>query len=469
MEIQFLNGVKSTTGSMFKVSFENKKILLDCGIIEGNRDVSDKLNKNFPFKPEDIHSVILSHAHLDHCGRIPLLVKEGFNGSIFCTGATLDLTGAVLRNSAHNFEKDAEFINQLEPFENKKVEPLYCLADAELSLYHFQGIGFRRTFHVLRDVSCTFYNAGHILGSAISVLELKNPMGVKGTTKILYTGDMGRKYQPMLMSPEIVRDIDYIIVESTFGDTKKFNINEEKEKLINIINKTIRNGGKVIIPAFSIDRIQELLCYINDYLSTSEYSGTPIFIDSALSVNITEMLRHHSECYDDKTRFKLLNDEDPFGFESLNYIRSVEKSKMLNSYEKPCIIISSSATCESGRILHHLKHNISNEKNAIIFTNYMAEGTLGNKLVEGKKDVEIFGENYRVNAEIHQLYGFSAHPDSGDIMDYIEFCNTGVERTIKKIFVVHGGEKQSTELAEKIKKYLHIESVVPDQGESFEL
>lgn len=470
MEIQFLGAVGTVTGSMHKISVDDKQILLDCGLFQGKRDDCFKLNQKFPFSPDSIHSILLSHAHIDHCGRIPLIAKQGFLGGVFCTGATLDLCSAILRDSALIQEKDIELINRRQAGKEQPfLQPLCTLADAELALYHFQGIGYKRQFHVLRDVKCTFFDAGHILGAAQILVEIKAPDDPECVKRIFYTGDIGRSDSPILKKPEMITDIDYLVIESTCGNRKYQPIEDVKKYLLHLLSRVIKRGGKIIIPAFSVGRTDEILFYIHQFIEHGDIPSIPIFIDSPLSVNVTEIFRHHSECYDSKTRDYLLDNENPFGFENLTYIRSVEKSKNLSALKDSCIIISASSMCESGRVLHHLAHTIEDKKNMVLFNGFMAQETLGRKLVDKHDTVNILGESFEVKAEIASINELSAHADSDELVKHVKRINSGTERKLSKVFVVHGEKAQSDALADRIKQEIGVEAVVPECGETFEL
>jgi len=461
MKIQFWGAVRNVTGTKHMLLIDDKKILLDCGLIQGPRKKTRERNLNFPFSPPTIHSVILSHGHIDHSGSIPTLVKFGFKGNIYSTFATKDLCTAVLRDSAHIQEKDAQWLRKKK---KEAVEPIYTMDDADACLQYFVGVNYEKPFYLLKDVKCTFYDAGHILGSAQPLIEV-NENG--RNIKIIFTGDLGNLGNKIILKkPVIVNDIDYLIIESTYGNRKQADILGAKDELMNVVNETIKRKGKVIIPSFAVGRTQTMVFLLHKLFEENKISNIPIYIDSPLTVNVTEIFRNHPECLDKEVNQYLMNDEDPFGFGRLQYIRDVEKSKALNSMKEPCIIISASGMCEAGRILHHLKNNIEDERNSILIVGYQAEGTLGRRIVERQPEVRIFGESYKLKAQVATLNTLSAHADSDDLIEYIGKCKTD---RLRKIFVVHGEESQSLPFAERIKQTFHIETIVPFEDEEFEL
>lgn len=465
MQIEFQGAALTTTGSRHLLHIEDKKILLDCGLYQGRRKESYEKNKTFPFDPSQITALLLSHAHIDHCGNIPNLVKNGFTGQVYCTSATQDLCSALLRDSAHIQEKDVEYLNKKLIKKNQKpVEPLYTMEDAEQSLYHFHGVYYHRPFNVLRDARVTFFDAGHILGSALTVIDVKNG---KTEHRILFTGDLGRKNMPILRNPEIPPDVNTLIIESTYGKRIHGDIRQSDEILEKIINKVAERKGKIIVPAFSVGRTQELVYGIKRLMDSKRIPKLPVYVDSPLSVNVTEIFRQHYECYDTATRDIFLKGEDPFGFCCITYIRKVEESKRLNDMKDPCIIISASGMCEAGRILHHLKNNIENPRNLILLVGFMSEQTLGRKLVDREPMVRIFGESYSLKAEVEIMNEFSAHADSNELLEFVHLLNK--KRTLRRIFIVHGEELQSTALGNRVRGDFEVEVTIPRAGEIFEI
>jgi metallo-beta-lactamase family protein len=438
MKLEFIGAAQEVTGSKHLLHVNNKKILLDCGMYQGRRKISREKNRNFPFDPKEIDAVILSHAHIDHSGLLPLLVKGGFSGPIFCTHATRDLCTHMLADSAYIQERDAEYYNRKKLKKGEDpVEPLYSLEDAQQALNQFHCVGYERTFVVEDALAACFYDAGHILGSAL-VHMIVYEKDIDKRTTLAFTGDLGRKNIPVIRDPQVIPESEYLISECTYGDRLHEAIQDADQQLIDIVNSTYKKGGKLIIPAFSVGRTQEIVYRLNMALKYDKIPEFPIFVDSPLSGNITEVFANHPECFDKETSKEFIENRlNPFGFGRLKYISDVEDSKKLNTYRGPCIIISASGMCEFGRILHHLKNNIEDDKNSVLMVGYQAEHTLGRKIQDKQKIVKIFGEQYNLRAEVHCINAFSAHADRSDLLDYIKHVEG-----LKKVFLVHG-EKDS--------------------------
>jgi metallo-beta-lactamase family protein len=466
MKIQFLGAVRTVTGSMHLLAVNGSRLLLDCGLFQGKRKESYKRNKTLPFDARTIDALILSHAHIDHSGNIPSLVKNGFEGNIYTTPATRDLCSAMLRDSGHIQEYDAYYVNKkrarkgLEP-----VEPLYTVEDAANSLKNFVSIGYDRSLSVAPGVTLTFRDAGHILGSAVVVLDVQEG---NRRSRLVFSGDLGRKGMPILKDPRPVEDVDHLIIESTYGDRLHDPIDTTDGELRAVIVNTYRKGGKVIVPAFSVGRTQELVYALHRLTEAKKIPELPIFVDSPLSVNVTEIFRLHPECYDQEVQQFLAagNRRDPFGFHRLTYIRSVERSKELNFLREPAIIISASGMCEAGRILHHLKNNIEDARNTVLIVGWQAPYTLGRRLVERQAVVKIFGEEYSLRASVKTINGFSAHADREELLDYAQQLRTS---RLKTAFVVHGEEAASLALADGLQSLGVAQAIVPRLGEEFEL
>ena len=459
MKIKFLGATKSVTGSMHILECNGKKILIDCGLFQGRREESNYRNKNFPFDPKSIERVVLSHAHIDHSGNLPNLVKNGYQESIYSTFATRDLCVVMLKDSAHIQEKDAEYLNKRKNRQGlPPIEPLYDINDVEKSLALFRGIGYRKGFYVTADVKLTFFDAGHVLGSALSLFEIsENGKNIK----LAYIVDLGRKNLPILKDPEMIDDIDFMIIESTYGNRLHDDLQKADEKLAKVVNDTVSIGGKIIVPAFSLERTQDIVYCLNRLQDAKKIPKIKVFVDSPLSVSITEIFKLHPECFDRETNQIIAAHQNPFGLEDIHYITDVKESKKLNHLEETCIIISASGMCESGRILHHLKNNIEDPKNTILVVGFMAKDTLGRKIVERKEKVKIFGEEYTLRAEVEVLDAFSAHADRDELLEYVNHTKD----SLRGVFVVHGEEEQSQALADGIKN-LGIQNVmVPDLGE----
>jgi len=433
---------------------------LDCGLFQGRRKEAFERNRNFSFNPAGIDALILSHAHIDHSGNIPNLVRSGFHGNIFCTHATRDLCSIMLRDSGHIHEKDAEYVNKKRAKkELPPIEPLYTIEDAKNSMEQFVSVGYGRPLQVANNVNLKLYDAGHILGSAVTVLQITEN---GNSIRLGFTGDLGRENLPILRDPQPIENVDVLITESTYGGRYHDDLTTLSEKLAKVVNETYTRGGKIIVPAFSVGRTQEIVYVLHELTNAKEIPELPIFIDSPLSVNATEVFRTHPECYDEETTQFLLNHDDPFGFGRLRYVKSLAESKNLNAYPNPCMIISASGMCEAGRILHHLRNNIENPQNTILIIGYMAENTLGRRLVERQEMVRIFGEEYKLRAQVVKLNSFSAHADHDEILHYIGQLDRS---RLKHVFVVHGELAQSQTLAQGIGS-LGISGVhVPEAGE----
>mgnify|MGYP001618914642 CR=1 FL=1 len=434
MQIQFIGAAQTVTGSMHLIKTKQAKFLLDCGLYQGKRKEAFELNRTFDFfDPKAIDFVILSHAHIDHAGNLPSLVKKGFTGKIFSTFATRDLSVVMLQDSAHIQEKDVEFVNKRRKRQGKNLfEPLYVQEDALKSLDQFVGINYRQSYEVAEGITLTFYDAGHILGSALVHLVIKEDEKI---FSLAFSGDLGRPNLPILKDPERIPNVDYFICESTYGGKTHENPLNTGEVLTGILKKAFLKKSKIIIPAFSVGRTQEIVYALHKIFENKKAEEIPVYVDSPLAVNATDVFRLHPECFDTETMEFLLKNKDPLGFSRLTYITSAEESKKLNSIDGPCIIISSSGMCEAGRILHHLANNIRNPRNIILMVGYAAENTLGRKLIDGEKKVNIFGEEFNVEAEVIVMQSFSAHADENELLAYASQLD---KNQMCQIFLVHG-------------------------------
>jgi metallo-beta-lactamase family protein len=464
VQIQFFGGTQSVTGTCHLITVNNHKILLDCGLYQGKRSEYFRRNRELPFEASTVDAMVLSHAHIDHSGNIPNLVKSGFSGNIYCTHATRDLCAVMLQDSGHIQEKDAEFLNE----KNKKrglpaIDPIYTIPDADRALKQFISAGYHRPLKIIDGVTVTFFDAGHILGSAISLLEIRENGREK---RLVFSGDLGRPNMPILRDPENILEADVLLTESTYGGRRHDDYGAVNEKLAHIINSTHQRRGKVIVPAFSVGRTQELVYALHQLLLEKKIPSQPIFVDSPLSANVTEVFRVHPECYDEETRLMLYNHLDPFGFNRLQYIKNVEESKRLNQLKEPCIIISASGMCEAGRILHHLSNNIENPNNTILIIGFMAENTLGRKLVDKEPIIKIFGESHSLRAQVVKLNAFSAHADHDELLSYIGHFD---RNRLQNIFVLHGEITQSQALAAGIGSLGFNTIRIPAYGEIIEL
>jgi len=462
VQIEFIGGARTVTGSQHLLHINGKKILLECGLFQGKRSETYDRNKNFKFNPAEIDVMILSHAHIDHSGNIPNLVSKGFKGLIYATSATVDLCQIMLRDSAHLQEKDIEFVNKKRKKKNEEaLDPLYTLEDVEKAMDQFVGVQYNRAIDLYPGIRVTFRDAGHILGSAGVFLEIEEKDGRK--INLGFSGDIGRPDSPVIKSPDVLRDLDVLIMESTYGNRLHSPAEEVEEDFSTTINEVINNGGKVIIPAFAVGRTQTIVYMLHKLFDQNRIPEIPIYVDSPLAVDATAVFRSHPECLDRETgRIFLEEGSDPFGFGRLKYIKKTEESKELNDKKGPMIIISASGMAEGGRILHHLANNIGNPKNLILFVGYAAEHTLARRIMDGDKKVNIFGEEYDVNAKIKIMDYFSGHADQKELLGYLRL-NT--QNKLKSIFLVHGEEDMALPLREKIiqKGYQNVQ--YPASGE----
>ncbi len=465
MQIQFVGADRTVTGSMHHLIIDGKNFLLDCGLYQGKRKEAFDINKNFDlFKPKDIDAVILSHAHIDHLGNIPTLVKNGFEGPVYCTNATKDLAAVMLKDSAHIQEKDVEFVNKKRKKQGKNLfEPLYTTSDADNVLPLLTGKNYNEECEIDSGITVRFYDAGHILGSAITLFTIKENGRL---INLGFSGDLGRPNLPILKDPEKIPDVDFFICESTYGGRFHDNIEGTNAKLAEVINRAISRKSKIIIPAFSLERTQELVYAFHKIFESSKAQRIPIYVDSPLSTNATKVFREHPECFDEDTIQFMKKYEDPFGFNKLTYITDVEDSKRLNDLEGPMVIMSASGMAETGRILHHLANNIENEKNIILMVGYCAENTLGRKLIEKEKVVKIFGEEYQVRAEVVVMNSLSAHADSNELTNY---CSGFDRNKMKNIFLVHGDYDQQQKFSERLKSIGFEKISIPARGDVFQI
>ncbi|MBZ5578589.1 MAG: MBL fold metallo-hydrolase [Acidobacteriia bacterium] len=468
MKLTFWGAAGAVTGSMHLVETAGKRLLLDCGLNQGRRKDADQKNRNLPYPGASIDAVILSHAHIDHSGNLPTLVRHGFTGPIFSTPATIDLCNWMLRDTAHIQEKDAEFLNKRlekrksQGLENGAVEPLYRMEDAERTLPLFRPVDYYRPHDLAPALRYQCYDAGHILGS--SSIRLEDSSGGR-TVRLTFSGDVGRPHLPIIRDPDRPEPAEYLILESTYGGRLHKDATHVINKLADVVNRTARRGGRIIVPAFAVGRTQQLVLLLHQLANEKRIPSIPIFVDSPLAVNVTDVHRSHPECFDEETREYLLHGQDPFGFGRLQYIREAEESKKLNDLHGPFVVISASGMCEQGRILHHLWNHIEDPRNTVLITGFQAQDTLGRKLVEKWPEVRIFGEPKRVRAEISSLDELSAHADQNELLQWIE----PLVPTLRQVFLVHGEPQQSATLAKRLHSDLGLTVTVPAPGESFNI
>jgi metallo-beta-lactamase family protein len=457
MKLTFQGAAGVVTGSMHQLEVDGKHYLLDCGMFQGRRKEAEQRNRDFPFPASSIDAVVLSHAHIDHSGRLPLLVKNGFHGPIYATPATIDLCDAMLRDTGHIAESDAEFVNRKHP-DDPPVEPLYTIEDAAGTMQFFRPVSLRTPTNIGDKLVMESYDAGHILGSSSIVLT-------DGKVRLAFSGDVGRPGLPIIRDPEPLPPVDYLIMESTYGGRKHPEPAEALGQLEETLKRTVARGGRLIVPAFAVGRTQQLVLMLHQLMNEKRIPSIPMFVDSPLAVNVTAVFRAHPECFNKDTNDYLKKGEDPFGFNRLIYIRDVNESKKLNTMKGSFIVISASGMCEAGRILHHLRNNIGDSRNTVLLTGYQAENTLGRKLRDGWKTVRIFGIPEQVEAEVTALEALSGHADAGELLDWMK----PMTATLKKVFLVHGEPEQSRALADAIHARYGLEAIPVAAGRNFEL
>ncbi|HUP51037.1 MAG TPA: MBL fold metallo-hydrolase [Longimicrobiales bacterium] len=464
MRLTFWGAAQTVTGSLHLLEYDGRLVVLDCGLNQGRRAEADRLNRDFPVSPSEVDAVLLSHAHIDHSGLLPKLHKEGFRGSVFCTHATRDLCAAMLADSAHIQEKDAEWVNRRERRRGPdKIEPLYRREDVDALMERFVGIDYGGAFSPLPGLEVEYRDAGHILGSASIALTVRE--GGR-TVKLGFTGDVGRAGGPILRDPQPMPDCDVLICESTYGGKTHEPQERAKDRLAQVVADTARRGGKVIIPAFAVGRTQEIVFRLDELANEGRFPPIHVFVDSPLAVNVTEIFRAHPECYGDDLRDYMETDPNPFGFARLTYVRDVEESKKLNASRLPMVIISASGMCEAGRILHHLRNNVEDPRNTVMIVGYCAPHTLGRRIVERHPEVKIFGEPYRLRAQVEVMNAYSAHADEPELVRFVGHMDAD---RLQRIFLVHGDPPRQEALALALTAAGYAPPLVPERGESWEL
>jgi metallo-beta-lactamase family protein len=468
MKLTFWGAAGGVTGSMHQVEAGGQRLLLDCGLYQGRRKDADHKNRNLPFPGSAIDAVILSHAHIDHSGNLPTLVRQGFAGPIYATSATADLCSWMLRDTAHIQEKDAEFVNQRQQrrkssgLNNGAVEPLYSMKDAERTLPLFRPVEYYKPCNLAPGLAYQCYDAGHILGSSSIRLEDTTR---EQRVSLTFSGDLGRPHLPIIRDPDRPEAVEYLILESTYGGRLHKSATHVVNKLADVVNRTARRGGRIIVPAFAVGRTQQLVLLLHQLANEKRIPAIPIYVDSPLAVNVTDVHRAHPECFDEETRKYLLTGEDPFGFGRLEYVREATESKKLNDLHGPFLVVSASGMCEQGRILHHLWNHIEDPRNTILITGFQAQDTLGRKLIEKWPEVRIFGETKRVRAEIASLDELSAHADQSELLQWVE----PLVPVLRQVFLVHGEPEQSSTLARLLYDRFGLKVTVPSPGLSFDI
>jgi metallo-beta-lactamase family protein len=464
MKINFHGAAHTVTGSQHLLEINGHRLLLDCGLYQGRREETYARNLNFSYDPRKVDAVILSHAHIDHCGNLPNLVQDGYSGPVYATRATVDLATVMMADSGRIQEADAEWVNKKRRARGEElVEPLYTEVDAQHAANLFHGVDYDQPFEVVPGVVARFVEAGHILGSAAVSLEIEE----KGKKiRFWFSGDIGRYKLPLLRDPVMPENVDYLLMESTYGDKPHDDPSQAFDEFEQIVARTIKRGGKVIIPAFAVGRTQELVYNLNIMMFERGVPPVPVFVDSPLAVNASDIFRKHPECFDAETRQFVAEARHPaLDFKMLTYIRSVEESKALNTRKEPMIIISASGMAETGRILHHLRNNIEDPKNTVCIVSWQAPNTLGRLLADRQKQIKIFGEPYAVKAEVATIGGLSGHAGQDLLVKYA----SGVKKTAKKVFLVHGEEKPAMILTEKLKEQDMHEVYYPELHSSVEI
>ena len=465
MKIHFYGAARTVTGSMHLLEIGDHKLLLDCGLFQGRRKETYLRNRSFPFSPAEIDAVILSHAHIDHSGNLPNLVKAGFSGPIYTTPATAHLDNIMLLDSGYIHEKDAEYLNKKREKKGlPPIEPLYTKEDAARVAPMFESIPYHQVFKPAPGVDAFLVDAGHILGSASVVLDIE--VG-RGNNRLWFSGDIGRPGLQLIRDPELPKKADFMIMESTYGDEKKRDPDAAYQELRSVLQKTIERKGRVIIPAFAVGRTQELVFSLHRMMEDRDIPEIPVFVDSPLAIRASQIFREHPECFDQETQDFIAQDKhrSALGFDRLKYTLSVEESKAINYAKPPYVVISASGMAETGRILHHLKNHIEDSRNTIVIVSWQAPHTLGRRLAEGEKQIKIFGDSYFRRAEIVTINGFSSHAGQSGLVEYA----LATKDTLKKLFLVHGEPRGAEPLMERL-KLEGIENVYyPEQGEIFEV
>lgn len=467
MDIQFVGAAQTVTGSKHLVRTPHATVLLDCGLFQGRRQESIEKNRELGVDPKEVDAVVLSHAHIDHSGALPSLVKRGFTGEIYATSATRDLCAAMLVDAAMIQSADARYINRLidrGESDMRRVEPLYDERDALAVLEHVITVPYRRSLPIASGVGLTFLDAGHVLGSAIVCLDVEERGAVR---RLVFTGDLGRRRMPILHDPEIPSDTAVLVTESTYGDRLHKPIEQMDDELADVVNRVVARGGKIVIPSFALERAQEVLYALKQLRDQGRLPAIPVYLDSPLAVKITDVFRLHPECLDEDARALVQGHDSPFDFPGVRYVDSVEESKAVSASRDPAIVISASGMCEAGRVLHHLRATLEDRRNAVVIVGFQAPHTLGRRLVERREEVRVFGAWVRREAEVVVLNGFSAHADQADL---VAFATAVRERgTLQRVALVHGEPDAQRALRERFAAAGLPDAVIPRAGDRLEL
>jgi len=475
IRLHFWGAAQTVTGSSHHLECAGQNILLDCGLFQGHREQAREINEHLALPVEQLNAVVLSHAHIDHSGDLPLLAKQGYRGPIYTTPATMDLCEKMLKDSAHIQESDAEFVNRRTHRRrsigvaagNGAVMPLYTQEDAAQVMQQFKPVALHTPQLPAGSTAdagftSTTFDAGHMLGSTGVLIEARE----KGqTTRLLFSGDVGRKGLPIIKDPEAAPAADYLIMESTYGNRLHQPIGPVKKKLANLVNRTAQRGGHIVMPAFAVGRTQQVVLLLHELIDEKAIPDLPIFVDSPLAVNVTDVFRKHEELWDEGARAFADLHEDPFGWKRLRYVRTVEESKTLNGLRMPFIVIAASGMCEAGRVLHHLKNSVEDPKNLVLITGFQAEHTLGRAIVQRQQEVKIFGEPMRLRAEVDSIGELSGHADQRELLEWME----PVVPTLRKVFLVHGEPDAQQTLKVEIEKLYKLEVICPKRDERYEV
>ena len=466
MKLKCIGATESVTGSKhLLMTKKGIQVLLDCGLFQGMGKETDEMNHHLGVDPSSIEAVILSHAHIDHSGNLPLLVKQGFNGKIYCTDATYDVCEILLMDSAHIHESDVRFINKRRAKKGMSpIKPLYSVKDAERCLKRFKPLTYHTDFHICDELSFRFTEVGHITGAAAINITAKEEGKI---TRLTYTGDVGRYSDMLLKAPQPFPQADYILCESTYGDRLHETGVDSEARLLDIVNKTcVEKKGKLIIPAFSLGRTQEIVYVLDKLKNKGLLPPIHTYVDSPLSTSATDIVRKHTECFNAELREYITMDPDPFGFNTLTYIQDASESKALNDSTEPCIIISASGMCDAGRIKHHLRNSIEDPKNTVLIVGYCSPSTLGARLLSGEKKVHIFGDFFDVKAEIESIQAYSAHADYNELLKFLS-CQEAAK--LKSLFLVHGEDEAKKAFKSKLLENGYSNIVIPGAGDVFDL